>query len=141
MLVSFDVVSLFTMVPVNETMQYISQLFPTDIAELFRHCLTTTYFLWQNEIYEQTDGVAMGNPLSPVIANFFMEKFEQDALNTAVSRPICWLRYVDDTFVIWSHGEHELNNFLYHLNSLNPRIKFTMEKEKEKHTGIPRCVG
>jgi hypothetical protein len=120
------------MVPITETMQYISQLFTADISELFRHCLTTTYFQWQNEFYEQTDGVAMGSPLSPVIANFFMEKFEQEVLNTAVHRPTCWFRYVDDTFVIWSHGEQELDFFLDHLNSRNPKIQFTMEKEKQK---------
>ena len=75
-LISFDVVSLFTKVPVEETLQYIKEIFPEDIATLFRHCLTTTYFKWNAEIYEQTDGVAMGSPLSPTIANFYMEKFE-----------------------------------------------------------------
>ncbi|XP_060528287.1 uncharacterized protein LOC132703174 [Cylas formicarius] len=130
-LVSFDVVSLFTMVPVKETLDLISARFRNDVTELFRHCLTTTYFQWNKEFYEQVDGVAMGSPLSPVIANFFIEKFEQQALNTAQKKPKCWFRYVDDTFVIWSHGEKELQIFLAHLNSINNKIKFTMETEKD----------
>ncbi|XP_060534544.1 uncharacterized protein LOC132706961 [Cylas formicarius] len=130
-LVSFDVVSLFTMVPVKETLDLISARFRNDVTELFRHCLTTTYFQWNKEFYEQVDGVAMGSPLSPVIANFFMEKFEQQALNTAQKKPKCWFRYVDDTFVIWSHGEKELQIFLAHLKSINNKIKFTMETEKD----------
>ena len=80
-LVSFDVVSLFTRVPLNDALEYINAIFPSDIASLFKHCLTTTYFSWNNKIYEQIEGVAMGSPLSPVVANFFMEKLEQKALH------------------------------------------------------------
>nr|XP_060615668.1 uncharacterized protein LOC132765391 [Anolis sagrei ordinatus] len=125
------VVSLFTMVPVADTMALINQRFPEDITALFHHCLTTSYFQWDNEFYEQKDGVAMGSPLSPVIANFYMEHFEEQALETATKKPTIWFRYVDDTFTIWSHGEEELNRFLDHLNSIHPNIQFTMEKENE----------
>ena len=129
LLVSFDVVSLFTMVPIDESLQLIKNHFPEDICALFHHCLKTTYFQYNEEFYEQTDGVAMGSPLSPVIANFFMEKFEQKALNSAQKKPSCWYRYVDDTFVIWSHGREELDEFLKYLNSIHPKIQFTMEIE------------
>jgi hypothetical protein len=36
------------------------------------------------------DGVAMGSHLSPVIANFFMENFEEDALNSSTHKLLCW---------------------------------------------------
>ena len=42
-----------------------------------------------------------------------------------------WTRYVDDTFVIWQHGEEELARFHQHLNQQSPNIQFTMEREKE----------
>ena len=58
----------------------------------------------------------MGNPLSPVIANFYMEHFEKQAL--APFTPTVWFRYVDDTFAIWNHGEEKLEDFLNHLNSI-----------------------
>ena len=131
LLVSFDVVSLFTKVPINDTLQHIEQLFSPDITSLYRQCLSTSYFQWNKEFYEQTDGVAMGSPLSPVVANFFMEKFEKQALDTAKLKPTIWLRYVDDTFVIWSHGKDELQRFLEHINSIHSNISFTMEKEKD----------
>nr|XP_060615776.1 uncharacterized protein LOC132765511 [Anolis sagrei ordinatus] len=136
-LISFDVVSLFTMVPVADTMALINQKFPEDITALFHHCLTTSYFQWDNEFYKQKDGVAMGSPLSPVIANFYMEHFEKQALETATKKPTIWFRYVDDTFTIWSHGEEELNRFLDHLNSIHPKIQFTMEKENEGRLPFP----
>ena len=130
-LISFDVVSLFTKVPIIESMDYISKLFPKDITDLFHSCLTTIYFLWNGEFYQQNEGVAMGSLLSPVIANFYMEKFEEIILETAPLKPKAWYRYVDDTFIVWNHGQEELDNFLQHLNSKNRNIQFTMEKERD----------
>ena len=72
----------------------------------------------------------MGSPLSPVLADMFMEVFESTALDTADHRPSTWLRYVDDTFVIWPHGPQHLQGFLDHLNNLHPNIKFTMDQEE-----------
>ena len=57
--------------------------FNKDILTLFKHVLTSTYFVADGKFYEQTDGVVMGSPLSPVIANFYMEDFETKAINLA----------------------------------------------------------
>ncbi|XP_030751507.1 uncharacterized protein LOC115879020 [Sitophilus oryzae] len=129
-MVSFDVVSLFTRVPLGESMNLIKESFPPDIAELFRVCLTGSYFLWNGNYYEQTEGVAMGSPISPIIANFFIRRFKEKALESSVLKPAVWFRYVDDTFVVWKHGRDSLDDFLHHLNSQSPSIKFTMETEK-----------
>ena len=51
-LVSFDVVSLFTKVPVSDTLRLLEELFPCDIIALFRVCLTESYFLWKGQFYE-----------------------------------------------------------------------------------------
>ncbi|XP_054748098.1 uncharacterized protein LOC129253708 [Lytechinus pictus] len=61
----------------------------------------------------------------------FMEHFEETALQSATHKPKVWLRYVDDTFVVWQHGAEETSNFLQHLNSQHECIKFTMEMENE----------
>ena len=127
LLVSFDVVSLLTNVPLHDTMTHIRNIFPEDITALFHHTLMSTYFQWNQNFYEQKEGVAMGSPLSPAIDNLNMEKFEDKALQTAKKKPTHWLRYVDDTFVIWSHGKEELQRFIDHLNSIYPMIQFTME--------------
>ncbi|XP_046394995.1 uncharacterized protein LOC124162486 [Ischnura elegans] len=74
----------------------------------------------------------MGSPLSPVEANLFVEKFEKEALESCEKKPKLWLRYVDDTFVIWPHGVQELQVFLRHLNSQLHGIQFTMDMEKEQ---------
>lgn len=73
----------------------------------------------------------MGSPLSPVVANIFMEALEDRALSSFTHQPRMWVRYVDDTFVIWPHSQEALRDFHNHLNQQNPAIQFTMEEEKE----------
>ena len=71
----------------------------------------------------------MGSPLSPVVAYFNMEKFEETATASALLRPKYWLRYVDNTFVVWSHGEDELERFLSQINNVHPWIQFMIEMD------------
>ena len=141
-MISFDVVSLFTNVPTSEALAVVRKRLeeddtlpertniPTnDIMELLTFCVTTTAFQLGEDYYQQTEGMAMGSPLSPVIANIYMEHFEDMALEMAPLKPSVWLRYVDDTFVLWEHQE-DVAAFLEHINSLRPSIQFTMEREK-----------
>jgi hypothetical protein len=81
-MVSFDVVSLFTKVPVEDSFSLVSHHF-IDILAPFKHVLTFKYFCVNGQYFEQTDGVAMGSTLSPVIANFIMEESEERVLNQA----------------------------------------------------------
>jgi hypothetical protein len=76
-------VSLFTKVPIRETMDLLGRHFEEDVLGLFRHVLTTSYFAFNGQFYGQADGVAMGSPLSPVIANFY----EKAALDSAPLKP------------------------------------------------------
>jgi hypothetical protein len=74
----------------------------------------------------------MGSPLSPIVANLFIEKFENKALELYPLKPSRWKRYVDDTITKWPHGKEELNKFFEHLNGISDDIKVTMELEKNK---------
>ena len=74
----------------------------------------------------------MGSPLSPIVANLYMEKFQKEALNSYPLKSSQWKRYVDDTNVIWPHGENELKMFFEHLNNHSTDIKFTMELEENR---------
>ena len=84
---------------------------------------------FQGQFYEQVEGAAMGSPVSPIVANLYMEHLEQKALSTAPHPPRFWHRFVDDTFVI--HKEVNKQDFLQHINSVDPAIKFTVEDNKE----------
>jgi hypothetical protein len=132
-LASFDVVSLFTNVPVKDTMDIIRRRFQFQEAtyELIELCLTTTYFKFNDEIFEQTDGIAMGSPLSPIIAEIFMDEVETGILQKTTRKPKIWLRYVDDVLLIWEHGEEALNTFLRLANNEHANVKFTLEVEEK----------
>ena len=105
MLISFDVVSLFTKIPLNEAIQVIKEVADPQTTRLAEVCLKSTFFSFQGEFFEQTSRVAMGSPLSPIVANLYMEKFEKNALETYPLKPSRWKRYVDDTNVKWPHAK------------------------------------
>ena len=84
---SFDVKALFTSVQVHPAIQIVKQRLQQDntlpqrtsmsipqITSLLEFCLSNTNFLFQGKYYEQIQGAAMGSPISPLIANIFMEE-------------------------------------------------------------------
>ena len=141
-MMSFDVESLFTSVPVEPSIQIIKKLLEEDkslhlrtkmtvkqISCLLDFCLKTTYFIFQGKFFEQVKGAAMGSPISPIVASLFMEDLEVKALSTAPIPPTLWKRFVDDTFIIIKKSSKE--SFLQHLNSVDDNIHFTCEEPNE----------
>ena len=140
-MVSYDVCSLFTNIPLNETIDLAIDLIfehnpeikisKRDLKELFQFATSESHFLFDGNFYDQTDGVAMGSPLGPVLANLFMSIKEKEWLNSCNSPPIFYKRYVDDIFCLMK-DESDANSFLTYLNGCHPNIKFTIEHEKDK---------
>ena len=91
-------------------------------------CLKNTYLIFQGKFYEQTEGAAMGSPISPIIANLYMEAFETQAISTAPHPPSLWRRFVDDTFVIIQRAQKD--SFIRHINTIDEKIQFTMEDSR-----------
>ena len=99
-LVSSDVKSMFTSIPLQLATDYIDNVtavelpLPTDhIMDLLNFCLTSTYFQYKGKHYKQLPGG------SYVLAEIFMQNTEEQALVATYTRTIpLWLRYDDDTF-------------------------------------------
>ena len=141
-MVSLDIVSLFTNVPLHETIQivldrifnkpdYIYHGFDKDEFEkLLKLAVLDTDFLFNGKHYKQTDGVAMGSPLGPVLANVFMCHLENIMFNQCPSeyRPVYYRRYVDDTFLLF-RNRFAAQQFLEFANSIHDNITFTIEFE------------
>ena len=101
-----------------------------EFKKLFEFATSKTHFLFNGYVHDQIDGVAMGSPLGPALANLFMGFHEKDWLNSEESSKIRhYRRYVDDIFCMVDN-EQDAQNFLIFLNSQNSSIKFTMEAHK-----------
>ena len=135
---SFDAVSLFTNIPLVETIQICldtlyrdENLAPPTIPEpLFRKLLmkatTEVEFSFDGLIYQQIDGVAMGSPLGPVLANIFVGYCESKI--ESPHWPLLYCRFIDDTFSLFDN-ESESRDFFRELNELHPALCFTVEGE------------
>lgn len=137
-LASIDVESLFTNVPVEETISIIldkvynsSTLPPLQLSreileKLLRACTTESPFRGPDgQLYRQKDGIAMGSPLGPLFANFYMCEVEGKLLEDADVAPNIYCRYVDDIFVDVRNEEH-LHAIISKLES-SSILKFTFE--------------
>ena len=138
-MVSFDVVSLFINVPLEETINIIikrtydkneikTNIPKQEMKELLYLCTKNAHFTLNSKTYVQIHGVAMGSPLGPVLANVFMVELEQNFIPT-LSKDISLLgRDVDDTICFVNSSC--INHVLESLNSFHSNIKFTIEIEK-----------
>ena len=135
-LVSFDVVSLFTNVPLEETTQIIANyLFDKDnpnTPPMEKHAFikllklaTQGMFLCNSGLFKPIDGVAMRSPFAPTLPNFFVAYLENKLLNkTNGFHPKIYLRYVDDI----CDDNLSITKFLNLLNKQHSNMQFSMKK-------------
>ena len=140
-LISFDVSSLFTNIPLSEAIDIAVDLIfenapdikftKPELQQLSRIATCETHFTFNGSIYDPTDGVAVGSPLAPVPSNLFMgfheQKWTEEATNV---KPAFYKRYVDDVFA-FLESESDANAFYSYLNTRHQNIKFNFRKEKD----------
>ena len=133
---TLDITSLYTNIPHKEGTQAIKEFLAIHrdtnalphnsyITELLEVVLTNNYFDFNGKYYHQKSGTAMGTKLAPSYANLFMTKFEQIHVYTYHLQHTLWKRFIDDIFMIWPYGMDSLLEFIQHLNTVHPTIKFT----------------
>ena len=138
-MVSFDVVSLFTSIPLTTAKRTTDELLTSnsswtnrtllsksDILDLLDICLSTE-FQFDGSFYKQSAGTPMGNPLSSFLAEAVMQDLENQTLTNDRNIKL-WDRYVDDTFSIIK--THHIKKVFDTINNTTDSITFTMEKEK-----------
>ena len=116
---SLDVDSLFTNIPVEKTINIcVDNLYndnenPPNIPKHnFRNLLNIatkeTFFMFNNKYYKQVDGVAVGSPLGPALANIYMCSFESKWLQDCSNdfKPVFYRCYIDEIFVLFSSPDH-----------------------------------
>ena len=101
-----------------------------DFRDLINLATKESFFTFSNKFYIQVDGVAMGSPLGPILANIFLSHHEENWLNKCPMKfkPSFYRRYVDDIFVLFESSE-SAESFREYMSSKHPNINFTVEKE------------
>ena len=135
-LVSFDVVSLYTNVPVLEAIDVAAdRLYCGDFevppvsketfTELMKLASTKVIMLTHDEYYIQNDGLAMGSPPAPSLANIWLARRESVIKDTAK----LFERYMDD--IIRSIKHEKIEEKLQQINNIHANLKFTIEVEQD----------
>ena len=138
---SFDVDSLFTNIPLEETIDIccnelfkstplVAGLTKTQFRTLLELATKESFIRFNGTYYRQLDGVAMGSPLGPTLANLFLCFHEQHWLSQCpvAFKPLYFKRYVDDIFCLFRDRVH-VQDFLAYLNARHPNMNFTFEDE------------
>lgn len=138
LLVSFDVVSLFPSVPLPKTLDLLkgwlskngcSDAAVKEFLKLTKVAVENSYLQFNNKVYKQKEGLSMGNPLSPFLADLFMSNFETKILRCFFWLFKFWCRYVDDIFCIVD--KKNVADALKFLNLQETSVKFTCEVEED----------
>ena len=136
LLLTIDVSNLYLNIPQDEgTAACIKALQETNnlpipkhhLEQLFDFVLKENVFSFNDKVFKQIQGTAMGTKMAPSYANIFMHEIEQGFLQTQTIKPLVWKRYIDDIFVIWTANQTQLDDFLLKLNQYHHTIKFTSE--------------
>ena len=137
--VSYDVESLFTNIPIEDTIKYIikkiyvEDKLPKICTQLiFTRLLTKltkeSTFLFQGQLYKQSNGCTMGGPLSVTIADIYMTKLEESVV--IPTNPTFYRRYVDDSFNRRKKGNQD--TLFDAMNKVHTNINFTVEVNPTK---------
>ena len=143
LIATIDVKSLYSEIPMDEGLaaleHFLNQRDPQSkpstafLTKLAEFILTMNVFSFRDQLYIQTRGTAMGTKAAPAYANLFMAKLEEEFLSSRTLKPLVWKRFIDDIFIIWTHGEQNLNHFLEDLNT-SSSVSFTWHYSTEKST-------
>ena len=145
-MISFDIADMYPSLPkvdvINEIIRRIKDpLFKTKIDKqllirLSKLVLNFTTFEINNKFYKQLDGLFIGSPASPIFAELYIQKLEEDYIYKLNHLPRVWLRKVDDTFTI---TKYSIQDTLKELNNINNKVRFTAEEEENRTIPFLDC--
>ena len=137
--VSFDVVSLFTHVPLQRTIKVIlkrvfdenqiqTDLKKATLRKLIKDTCTKTVFSCNDQLFEQVDGVSMGSSMGPLLANIIMTELENSVVKPLIEKGTIkfYGRYVDDTLLVVKPSQ--IDRIQKAFNKFDKNIKFTVDR-------------
>jgi hypothetical protein len=133
-LVTLDIKDPYVNIPIREMIDITrAQLLKHDrqttsqICALLETILEQNYFTFQEQIYKPDKGVAMGSPISGIIAEMFLQQLENSHIKFLLdSKHITFYsRYVDDIFIIYGTTYTNPDTILQYANSIHNSLQLT----------------
>ena len=139
-LVTADVVGLYPSTPHEAGLQALEEALenrnhkqiPTDkLLKMAQFVLKNNFFEFNNDVFQQISGTAIGTKFAPPYACIFIDQIETNFLRTQSHQPVVWFRYIDNIFFISTHGEENLKRLWQILMPLIPIFSLRMSQVKK----------
>ena len=136
LLVTADVVGIYPSIPHEDGLDALSEILETfrdkkiakeDFLKMSRFVLNKKFFEFNSKTKQRISGTAIVTKFVPPYACISMDKVATKFLDKELLKPWVWLRYIDDIFFVWVHGEESLQIFLKHLNNFH-YFQYTVRK-------------
>jgi hypothetical protein len=137
-LCSLDIENLISSIPLDNVIAmaadilfnyFKTKISKADLIKLLNYCTKYMTFKFNGKLYRQNDGITMGSPLAPILAEIYLNDFENKYIKSnRLFEYLFYYRFVDDIFLILL-SDSNLNKILTDINSVDNHLKFTMEIE------------
>jgi uncharacterized coiled-coil protein SlyX len=141
---SFDIENMYTNIQRKEVTNIINNILENnieietntreEIIFIMSVIMKQNFFQFDQQYYEQTEGLAMGAPISAILAEVFIQYMEHKYIYPVLRtrKIVAYYRYVDDILIVYDRQKTNIEQTLEELNNMQPSIKFTIEKEQKK---------
>ncbi|CAF1194576.1 unnamed protein product [Didymodactylos carnosus] len=142
-LASLDVSDMFTSIDRNKMLKTLDKMLDLNedwtremplskesLIRLFEFCIENVIFQFRDKIYYQLNGLPMGLPISPFLADISVNEFLAKYWDFQKYPYSGLAGYVDDIFVVSELSENQIKSLVYEFNKLDENLKFEYEYEK-----------
>jgi len=139
---SFNISSMYSNIPTEELMTILNELCNAndvdakttyEILRITQTLVNQNYFRFQDTIYIQNEGLAMGTPASSILSEVYLQHMENTTIHELLKKHRIegYFRYIDDILIVYNDDNTNIYNVLEDFNNLAPKLKFTLEEEQK----------
>jgi len=138
---SFDISNMYSNIPTGELIAILSDSCITnnvddmtkkEIMKITQTIISQNYFQFQDTIYLQKEGLAMGASTSSILSEIYLQHMENTTVPELLEKHIIkgYFRYVDDILLVYTDNTTNIHKALDEFNNPTPKLKFTLEEEQ-----------
>jgi hypothetical protein len=138
---SLDISSMYSNIPTGEMTKIFNDLCIkenvdektiNEIVKITQAIINGNYFRFQDNIYQQNEGLVMGSPTSSILTEVYIQHMEGTTNPMILSKHNIkgYYRYIDDILIAYTDTTTNIHTVLDEFNSITPKLEFTLEEEQ-----------